>query len=145
MVTNVKIIQKLAVVFGGKVLVLKRSANDPSRPNTWDFAGGNVDDSDVQNFSDEILLNSLAREISEEAGVNIDVNKIETIFLKSKRSDDGRLVIWIGYQYKFDSEPAITLSSEHSEYKWVTRSEYENLDFGFAKDDFIYTGKKIDF
>ena len=63
MVTNVKIVQKAAIIFENKILVVKRSKNDSFRANCWDFPGGNVDDRDVAEFENKVLIMSLIREI----------------------------------------------------------------------------------
>lgn len=146
MVTNAKTIQKLVIIYTDKILVVRRSTSDPARPNTWDFPGGNVDDGDMDKYEKDTLLSALSREVKEETGIETSIKDIKLIFLRSaKNMDKTGLVIWVGYQFSLDTETKIHLSSEHSEYKWVTLNEFQDLDFGFAKDDFIRTSKLIQF
>lgn len=133
MVNKVQILQKLAMISNDKVLVLKRAPDNRSRPNTWDFTGGNVDDEDVKLSGEGILFTALKREAKEETGVNLIRKKLEVVYIDSGLNTEGNLVIWIGYKCNFKTKPEIKLSFEHSEFKWVTKKEFLKLDFGYAE------------
>lgn len=137
MVNRVQIIQKLAIVCDKKVLTLRRSPADKSRPGTWDFVGGNVDDEDVASSVDDILIRALKREIQEEVGLDVGNRKIQIVYIDSGYAPEGHLVMWVGYKVDFDTEPNIKLSHEHTELKWATKDEFLKLDFGYARPSMI--------
>lgn len=131
MVSNVKIVQKVAIIFENKILILRRSNTDIKRPNAWDFVGGNIDDEDIQKYDAEILLNALAREIKEEAGIEINKNNLQQIYLNDGwKNDNGGLFIWIGYKLILNDKVEVKISDEHTEYKWVSKDELKDVDFG---------------
>ncbi|KKU91154.1 MAG: hypothetical protein UY21_C0012G0031 [Microgenomates group bacterium GW2011_GWA1_48_10] len=133
MVSKVQILQKLALISGDKILVLKRAPGNRSRPNTWDSTGGNVDDEDVKPQNEDILLAALKREVVEEIGVGLTGEKIEIVYIDSGLNSEGNLVIWLGYKCQLKSPPEIKPRSEHSEFKWVSKNEFLKLDFGYAE------------
>ncbi len=137
MVNQVKIVQKCAVVSGGEILVIQRSITDNSRPGCWDFPGGNVDQEDTTKFKGDILKQAMAREVKEEIGFKVSDSEIKAINITSGYDKRGFLVIWIGYVFSLETKPEIVLSEEHIDHKWVSLDEFINLDFGFAKDDFM--------
>lgn len=101
----------------GKILTILRTETAPARPLTWDFPGGEVD-------VGEDFIEGIKREISEEAG--IDVDDIEPFTVEGDFKDDGLFVVTIAYKAKAKSEN-VTLSYEHGEYKWVTKEELTEL------------------
>jgi 8-oxo-dGTP diphosphatase len=144
MVSNVRIIQKALVVFNGKILVVKRSDNDETRPSAWDFPGGNVDNGDVENTKESILLKALSRELIEEVGLNVSLNDIEPFYIgEGWQSTDGNLVVWIGYKINLNEDLEVKLSDEHTEYGWVTKEEFQDLDFGDPYGLFLKVGNKV--
>ena len=123
---DMKFLQK-AVVYHpkqDKFLALRRTSTAHSRPNCWDLPGGNV-------LFGENHLHSLTKEIAEETSLkvkNILPIQVVTDYRKSTYS------LFIGYSYKATSS-RVKLSDEHSEYKWVTKTEFLKLDSaGFLRD-----------
>lgn len=100
----------------GKVLYLRRSSASKVGEGAWELPGGKLDEL-------EELEQSLYREIMEETGITSNLLEINDSDTKSHLvSDNGKyhgfLAIEITYELTLSSTPAITLSSEHSEYKW---------------------------
>lgn len=118
---DIKFLQKVIIMHPidqTKFLTLKRSPSDNSRPNCWDLCGGNVMWSELHN-------ESLIREVKEESGlemVNLKPIQILTSFEEEKKV----YYLFIGYIAQSVSDHVI-LSSEHTEYKWVTKEEFLTL------------------
>lgn len=138
---NVKLIQKALIIDqNGKFLALRRSADSFSRPEKWDLPGGNLDKADIldsYNLSgkgnqNDILIKSIAREIAEETGIEIDLKQIKTLLNASGYNPDKEIfTIALVYVCNLNlSEPKIQLSNEHSEYQWLLKSDFLKLDVG---------------
>lgn len=102
----------------GKILALRRSETDPSRPLTWDLPGGNIEEG-------ENLLENMKREILEEIG--IEISDITILGALSGTSKKGEYAIQIAYTGSI-GDAEITLSYEHDQYKWVTKEEFLSLE-----------------
>ncbi len=116
---DMKFLQK-AVVFHPtepKILALKRTMNEHSRPGKWDLAGGNVHYG--ENHED-----SLRREIREESGLEIE-NLAPVRVFSQMMADIYHL--FIGYKAVALSDQ-VAISDEHTEYKWVTPEEFRDLE-----------------
>ncbi len=62
---KVNVVVKGIIENDNKILLIKRSENDPVGPNTWEFVGGKVE-------FHENMEEALNREIYEETGIKID-------------------------------------------------------------------------
>lgn len=95
----------------------------------WDFPGGRVDVS-------ESLKDSLSRELGEEVGLeSVDVPRQIGVFLAEYMK---KRVLTLGYIARVSSSQDITLSSEHSEYRWVTAEEVaKSEEFGDMAKYFV--------
>jgi mutator protein MutT len=116
---NVRVLLKAVIMDGNKFLTLRRPADSHSRANCWDFPGGNLE------FG-ESAGECLEREIKEETSLKVkDIRPIHVI----TALDPKKNIFWveIGYCAKY-SGGKVVLSSEHSEYKWVTRDEFLKLE-----------------
>lgn len=147
---NVKLLQKIALKADGKVLLLKRGANEHSRPLAWDLAGGNCDwPSEIKVNTENLHFGEAVREIYEETGIKVlesdfrDNAKL-SFFMTFFEPENELYSIVLGWSYDLPSgfdQNSIKISHEHVEYKWVGLEEFEELDFGKEKrGDFI---KKI--
>ena len=103
---------------GDKILALKRSPDDYSRPNFWDLPGGNLE------FGEDVD-ECIRREIKEET--SLDVDDIKPLHIISEL-DSKKNVFWveIGYTCKYNSGE-VKLSHEHTECKWETKDEFLKL------------------
>ncbi len=116
---DIKFLQKILIFHPdqNKFLTLRRSKDSKSRPNCYDLPGGNV-------LFGELHMHSLKKEIKEETGleaVNIKIAHFNTNY------ENGIYYIFAGYTGKTLSE-SIKLSHEHSEYEWVTKDEFLELE-----------------
>jgi len=104
---------KALIVDKGKILLIKRRANDVHKPGVWDLPGGRIS-------FEEDPVEGIKREALEEAGIEIEV--ICPIGTKHFRRDDGQLITGINFYCKLKGKNKITLSEEHTEYTWETIS-----------------------
>jgi 8-oxo-dGTP pyrophosphatase MutT (NUDIX family) len=104
---------------GDKYLVTRRSINEHYMPEMWDIPGGHFDEGE----SDPNIV--LKREIFEEVGLNIKINKI--IHLFSEIQGEKRHQFQAIYECEYINGEVKLDLDEHSEYKWVTKEEMINL------------------
>ncbi len=110
-----------ALVFNikGELLTLFRTETAPTRPNTWDLPGGDLD------FGEE-PDKAILREIKEEIGLKVEDLKIfdaEAHIIKDEN------IHWITLGYRCVALTTdVILSWEHSDYKWVTPEEFLKLE-----------------
>lgn len=113
------IAQKALILTNGEVLVLI----DPIEG--LDFPGGKIQ-------TGEAVVKSLKREVKEEVGLEIGVRKpfytkVDTFPVGHQLSGKGAFVV----AYKCDYVSGeVTLSHEHTHYKWVTQDTYKTVDDG---------------
>jgi len=108
---------KGVIIHQGKVLILKRAAEDEVGAGTWEMAGGKPE------FGEKLEL-SLMREVEEETGLHIKVEKL--LYATTFKTDPARQVVILTYLCKAEKEQ-VYLSEEHSDYTWAGKSELENL------------------
>ncbi len=130
---NVRLIQKCIIVGkDGKILALKRAADDQSRGGNWDLPGGGYEQG-------ENVIEAIKREIMEEAGLK--AKTVCPIFVDNHMNVDkgffaGLNVFGICYSCT-DWVGEVTLSDEHAEYQWVTPNEFAQLSFGADNGFFV--------
>ncbi len=131
--SNVRLIQKCIVVGSdGKILALKRAADDHSRGGNWDLPGGGYEQG-------EEVISAIKREVMEEAGLT--VNSLRPIFVDNHTNVKsgffaGLNVFGICYVSN-DWEGEVQISDEHTEYKWVTPEEFKSYNFGEDNGFFV--------
>lgn len=104
-------------------LIIKRNENDDIFPGAWEFPGGHLENG-------ETLKEGLKRELKEEVGFDKEFNPIITNYSDIVKDKNGKLIhkLEIDFIINIDSSNFhIELSSEHSDYKWVTKDS-ELLD-----------------
>jgi 8-oxo-dGTP pyrophosphatase MutT (NUDIX family) len=142
---NVKLLQKVVVRWRGKFLMLQRDAASFSRPNQWDFPGGNSEwPDDVTEPTANLHQRDASREVFEEAGIRLDPAGFtfdRLIYLETFY--DPRVQIFttlLGWQIDlpddFDPE-SVRLSEEHVAYRWLPLTEALALDFGGERGVFM--------
>lgn len=117
----------------GKMLTLFRTETAPTRPNTWDLPGGDLE------FGED-AIHSIIREIKEETGLN--VRNVCPFDVESLINKDGNFWICIAY-YAISESDDVCLSYEHSEYKWVTVEEFLAINTSKRASRFIENYKKL--
>jgi len=102
----------------GRYLILKRKSSYLS--SSWQMVSGKIE-------KGEKAWEAALREITEETGLIPDslysVNKLEQ-FYEANQNCINLVPIFVGF---VDSDRAVKLSSEHSEYKWVLPEEAKEL------------------
>lgn len=97
----------------GEILVMKRSRFIPN-PGTWDLPGGIVDPG-------EHPKDTATREALEETGLNLEL-KLLDVGVNTTR-DHSVAIVYTA----LNKEQPVKLSHEHTEYKWVSKSEFATL------------------
>jgi 8-oxo-dGTP pyrophosphatase MutT (NUDIX family) len=109
-----------AVVRDGRYLMIVRGLNDTQAPGVLAFLGGKVERTDGP---DQVLEQTLRREIAEEVGLEIDQ---ETFYLESAAftMDTGEPAVWVVFlcRYRGTGEP-VSESIEVDSAAWMTPSE----------------------
>lgn len=102
----------------GKILIIQRSADQDWHPGEWEIDYGRIDQF-------EEPLDGLRRELQEETGLtDLTIGPILSVWhiLRGTEKLPENDLIGITYACQTNSEQ-ITLSHEHSAYKWVTPEE----------------------
>ena len=101
---------KAWIVEDGKVLMVKRRADDPHKPGAWDIPGGRLE-------LGEDPFEGLKRETKEEIKCEIEI--LMPLSVNHFTRDDGQKITLTIYLCKLLTN-AIELSEEHQEYRWVS-------------------------
>ncbi len=102
----------------GKILVLKRSDKDDHKPGVWETVGGGMD-------AEETPQEALRREILEETGLSVAVGSPFNVF--SFKKDTGEFKVGITFLCEYLGGD-VTLSDEHSEYRWINPDEFVEME-----------------
>ena len=118
-------IAKILIINGdGNVLTLTLSEHlkYPERSYQPDLPGGIVDAGEPENLG-------VIREVQEECGIDLDPTKIRLAYAETVHDEkENKSVTKLLYITHLDDAPAVTLSWEHSDYKWVSVAELQNID-----------------
>jgi len=108
---------KALIFIDKKFLIIKRGSNEDVYAEEWDIPGGKV------KFG-ENPIESLKREVKEEAGIQIDVKKPIDIwtFFKNKGKTQ---VIGVTFLCNFISGD-VALGKEHIDFRWISPNEIGN-------------------
>ena len=103
----------------GEYLVLKRRDDEVAYPGMYTFPGGKIEDNDS-------IEETLVKEVREEAGLTLRPGKI---LLKDKTfiRPDGQTVKAFSYLCEVEDYSRVTMSSDFTDYKWVTVKELSAL------------------
>lgn len=121
---NVKLLQKAAVTDEeGNILILTRSPESFSRPNMPDLVGGSFNAEDLETKENPHL-----------AGIKREIEGVKIVYassgVKQTQTAGEILVFAAGYKATVKGvKPKVTLSNEHSVYRWVSKEEALVLDF----------------
>jgi len=104
------------------VLTLGKHLKYPEKSYRPDLPGGIVDLGESEQLA-------VIREVQEECGVDLDSSKVrltyaETVYYEKEDKSVTKLL----YIARLDDTPSITLSWEHSAYKWIPVDELQVID-----------------
>ena len=116
-----KVITSGALIRDNKILIVQRASDDETFAGLWELPGGKKEPL-------ESVINSVKRELKEEVGLDIEVLTPVNVFNWSteKREEvrDATEIIFLVKQENAE----IKISSEHSDFKWITEAEIENFN-----------------
>lgn len=137
---QVKLLQKAVLRHQGQFLIMKRSEEATNRPGVWDLPGGNSEWPRVQADKANLHLDDLLREVEEETTLKLDRQSIklptQPIYLSTYFEADKQIfTIIVGWQIELPADfdrTSPALSQEHSDYAWISTTDFDQYDFGFA-------------
>ena len=123
--TKLESIAKILIIDGdGNVLTLTLSEHlkYPEKSYQPDLPGGIVDAGEPEHLG-------VIREVQEECGIDLDPAKIQLAYAETTYDEkENKSVTKLLYITHLDDAPAVTLSWEHSDYKWVSVTELQSID-----------------
>lgn len=142
---NVKILQKCVVMHQGEVLLIQRPPDDSSRPNCWDFPGGNSEwPQGLRHNTSNLHQLDITREIREEVGLEVSPETFSLSALKYLETfyEPGREIYTVLLGWRLDlpadfDRQQIRLSHEHTTHVWVAPESARNYDFGGERGSFM--------
>ncbi|MBU0974400.1 NUDIX domain-containing protein [Patescibacteria group bacterium] len=143
---DVKLLQKVVLIHGDKLLILQREENSPSRPLAWDLPGGNAQYPETLEDKENTHQKDAVREVFEETGIELLEDQFLTenladfrTYFEAQKQVFSVIVGWkINLEDDFD-EKSILISREHINYRWISFEEINNYNFGDFKGEFIKT------
>jgi len=106
------VVKAIVVNSDEEILLPRRSKTDTRRPLQWDIPGGFYDN------DNETFPVACTREIKEESGLEVNPTNLKLIYACSDITEFGN-VTWLFFITKV-TKTGVTLSYEHSEYRWVS-------------------------
>lgn len=108
-----------------KLLIMKRSEDDPHEAGAWEIPGGRLD-------IDEDPFLGLKRETLEESNLDIDI--VAPLNVHYFTREDGQVITMITFFCKSNTTE-VSLSEEHSKFEWTdVNNAYEKVHPSFKKD-----------
>lgn len=123
-----KRVAKLLIIDPDDKYLLMYRSDHPTFGRDPDLPGGTVEDS-------ETLLETMLREVDEEAGVSIDPNNATKVYSGTDYSTHG--THYALFITKLKMRPEIMMSWEHSSYEWLDRSDFIQKTSN-AKDTYMH-------
>jgi len=105
---------KSLILFNKKTLIIQRSKYAGGGENDWEFVGGGL------KFGED-LIEGLKREIQEEVGLSVRVDKL--LYAMTSVINPQRQIVGLTYLSYADNDRVI-LSHEHIDYLWATRKQF---------------------
>lgn len=119
---NTKAIAKTVVLSADRrVLLLRRSNDDPKGPGLWDLPGGTVE-------AGEQLEEAAYRELGEEAGLVFERGQMQLIYTKTGMFERGNRC-WLFFVAECNDIENVVLSTEHQSFEWVPLHEAQHREY----------------
>lgn len=112
-----------ALIFdkSGKILLLKRSSSSSFASGDWQLPEGKLE-------IGEAPTDALIREVKEEVGVSVSNPEfIKTQYSFNEKDGTTYVIVRLVFKVNMPENYNISLSSEHSEYKFFSKEETKNL------------------
>lgn len=104
------------------ILTLGKHLKYPEKSYRPDLPGGIVDSGESEQLT-------VIREVQEECGIDLDGSKVRLAYTKTEHYEkENKSVTKLLYIAHLNDTPAITLSWEHSDYKWVPIGDLRMID-----------------
>ena len=113
MTGEIWVASKSIIIFNKKVLLIQRSKNAGGGEYDWEIPGGSL------KFGEDLLV-GLCREIKEETGLSVRVDRL--LYAMTALISPQRQIVGLTYLSYADADK-ITLSHEHIDYLWATRKQ----------------------
>jgi 8-oxo-dGTP diphosphatase len=122
------------IVKDGKFLITRRSPNKKKFPGMWTVPGGRLEPTDYISFPKDteyywynVLERTLAREVKEEVGLEINNVRYVTS-LANIREDGGPSSLVISCLADYTSGKVVLQKEECDKYEWVDLEEAKNYE-----------------
>jgi 8-oxo-dGTP pyrophosphatase MutT (NUDIX family) len=100
----------------GKILVLRRAPSMIYKPGAWDLPGGHLG-------PNETFEEGLAREVAEETGLTIEVDRL----LCANKKPGPYIQLIFACRLSGDARDVRLQANEHADWRWTTRAEIVRL------------------
>jgi len=101
-----------------KILILKRSHTETHYQNLWDLPGGEIKEG-------EVLKDAAEREVMEESGLEVKADDNYFSIFRYDLTPAGEV---FGFKAKI-VKGKVSLSKEHTEFKWVSKKDFDKLEY----------------
>lgn len=117
----------------GEYLLARRSEAENHAAGTWSLIGGKVEGIPR---ADDVLVETLAREIHEEVGV--EVADATYVTASAFVDDVGRPVVNVVYLCRYDGgTPRVREPEEVAEVEWIAPGDFERIDLPSFTLDYL--------
>lgn len=118
----------------GLILMLGKHLKSPEKSFLPDLPGGIVDVGESE-------LSAAIREVQEECGIDLDPAKIQLVYTQTAYYEkENKTVSKLLYVAYVEDAPEVTLSWEHSDYKWIPVDELSQVALRpFFKEAIAYS------
>lgn len=113
-----KTVSKLVIIDSQDQYLMMWRSEHPTYGTDPDLPGGTLDGT-------ESPLETMLREVEEEAGVTVEPSAVTQVYNGADYSGHG--THYVLYAARVFERPGITMSWEHSSYQWVSKDEFVSL------------------
>jgi len=99
------------------ILLMHRALTKSTNPGKWESVAGKVEFKEHPN-------DALLREVKEESGLNVVINKRPLAIFQAMRGTEPIILLYYLCSYVSGD---VTLSKEHDAYKWASLQEFKTL------------------